>query len=132
MDNQMLTIFVGVIALCMIFITAVIILIGIQALKTMQRFHEFIGLAQSELSFLSTKAALTLHELNELIVQLKGETLTLSQKALAALHETHDMIDYLHDQTKSLALKASNGIAKVTVGSLVIGALSQLLKKKSQ
>jgi hypothetical protein len=132
MDNQMLTIFVGVIALCMILITAVIVLIGIQAFKTMQRVREFIGHAQNELSFLSTKAALTLHELNELIIQLKGETFTLSQKALAALHEAHEMIDYLHDQTKSLALKASNGIAKVTMGSLLIGALSQLLKKKSQ
>lgn len=131
MDNQMLVVFVGVIALCMLFITIVIVLIGLQALKTMKRVHEFIGHAQNELSFLSTKAALTLHELNELIVQLKGETRTLSQKGLEALHEAHEMIDYLHSQTKALALKASNGIAKVTMGSLLIGALSQFLKKKN-
>lgn len=131
MDQQMMTIFIGIIALCMVLITSVLILIGLQALKTMKRVHEFIAAAQVELSFISTKVALTLHETNELIIQLKSETRTLSQKALLALHETHDMLDYLHTQTKNLALKASNGIAKVTMGSLIIGALSQLLKKKS-
>lgn len=131
MSGEWMTIFVGVIAICMVFITVVIVFIGLEALKTMKRVHEFIGLAQNEISFLSTKAALTLHEINELISLLKVETKALSQKSFLALHEAHDMIDFLHTQTKSLALKASNGIAKVTIGSLIIGALSQLLKKKS-
>lgn len=131
MGGEWMTVFVGIIAVCMIFITAVIIIIGVQSLKTMKRIHEFIGQAQNEISFLSTKVALTLHEINELIGHLKVESKSLSQKSLLALHEVHDMIDYLHTQTKALALKASNGIAKVTIGSLVIGALSQMLKKKS-
>lgn len=131
MDNQLLTVFVGIIALCMVLISVVILIIGIHTIKTIERVHEFMSHAQQELSFISAKGILALHELSELIVQLRGETRTLSQKALEALHETHDMIDYLHDQTKSLALKASNGIAKVTLGSLVIGALSQYLKKKN-
>lgn len=131
MSGEWMTIFVGIIAICMVFITTVIIFIGLQTLKTMKRVHEFIGQAQSEISFLSTKAALTLHEINELIAHLKVETHSISEKSLMALHEAHDLVAYVHDETKTLALKASNGIAKVTVGSLLIGALSQILKKKS-
>lgn len=131
MNGEWMTVFVGIIALCMVFITVVIIVIGLQTLKTMKRVHEFIGQAQNEISFLSTKIVLTLHEINELIAHLKIETHSLSEKSLMALHEAHDMLDYLHSQTKDLALKASNGIAKVTVGSLIIGALSQFLKKKN-
>jgi len=131
MSGEWMTIFVGIIAICMVFITTVIIFIGLQTLKTMKRVHEFIGQAQSEISFLSTKAALTLHEINELIAHLKVETHSISEKSLMVLHEAHDLIAYVHDETKTLALKASNGIAKVTVGSLLIGALSQILKKKS-
>ncbi len=130
MSAEWMTVFVGVIAVCMIFITTVIIVIGLQTLKTMKRVHEFMGQVQSEFSLVSAKAALTLHEINELIIQLKGETRNLTQKAMEALHEAHDMLDFLHTQTKELAVKASNGIAKVTIGSLLIGALSQLLKKK--
>ena len=132
MDNQLLTIFVGVIALCSVFITAVIIVIGLHALKTMQQLHEFTAHVQNELSFLSTKAALTLHEVNELIVHLKEETRSIGDKSKLSLHELHDLISFVHDETKSLALKASNGIAKVTIGSLAIGALSQMLKKKKE
>jgi len=131
MENQLMTIFIGIIALCMVFITLVLIVIGLQAIKLLKRINELSIQIQSELSFFATKAALTLQELNALIVQLKSESLILSQKALQALHESHEMIEYLHDQTKALAIKASGGIAKVTMGSLVISALSQLLKKKS-
>ena len=132
MDNQLLTIFVGIIALCGVFITAVIILIALQMLKTMKQLNEFTAHVQNELSFLSTKAALTLHEVNELIGQFKEETRSLSDKSKLSLHELHDLISFVHDETKSLALKASNGIAKVTIGSLAIGALSQMLKKKNK
>lgn len=131
MSGEWMTVFVGIIAVCMVFITAVIVVIGLQTLQTMKRVHEFIGQAQNEISFLSTKVALTLHEVNELISHFKEETRALSDKSKLSLHELHDLISYLHDETKSLALKASNGIAKVTIGSLAIGALSQMLKKKS-
>lgn len=131
MNGEWLTIFVGIIAICMVFITMVIVFIGLQTLQTMKRVHEFIGQAQSEISFLSTKVALTLHEINELIAHLKEESRAISDKSKLSLHELHDLISYVHDETKSLAIKASNGIAKVTIGSLAIGALSQMLKKKS-
>lgn len=130
-EQQLLTLFVGVIAICMVFITIVIVLIGINSIKTMEKAQEFMAHLQNELSFLSTKAILTLHEVNGLLGQLKEETKSIGEKSKLSLHELHDLISYLHDETKELALKASNGIAKVTIGSLAIGALSQFLKKKN-
>jgi uncharacterized protein YoxC len=129
---DMLTVFVGVIAICMIVITSVVLWIGVQSFKTMQKIQDFIGHIESELSFIATKGVMTLHQINELIVHLKDETKTLSDKSKLSLHELHDLISFLHDETKSLALKASNGIAKVTIGSLAIGAISQMLKKKKE
>jgi len=130
-DQQLLTIFVGIIAICMIFITIVIIFIGINSIKTMQRVQDFIGHLQHELSFISGKAVVTLQDVSELLGQLKGETRSITEKSLMSLHELHALIAFFHDELKSLALKASNGIAKVTLGTLVIGALSQFFKKKS-
>lgn len=131
-DIGLLTIFVGIIAICMVMITAVILFIGIQSFKTMQKIQDFIIHVENELSFLSTKGAMTLHQINELLVHLKDETKELSDKSKLSLHELHDLISFLHDETKTLALKASNGIAKVTIGSLAIGAISQYLKKKKE
>jgi uncharacterized protein YoxC len=130
-DAGLLTLFVGIIALCMVVITSVMLFIGVHSIKTMQKTQEFIAHIQNELSFLSTKGALTLHEINALLTHLKEETKVLSDKSKLSLHELHDLISYLHDETKELALKASNGIAKVTIGSLAIGALSQFFKKKN-
>jgi len=130
-ELQLLTIFVGVIAICMILITTVIVFIGIHSVRTMQKMHEFIAHVQNELSFISTKAAVTLHDVSELLVHLKSETRTVSEKTTLALHEVRNLIAYIHEQTQSLALSASNGIAKVTVGTLIIGAISQFFKKKS-
>ncbi|WP_295054609.1 hypothetical protein [Sulfuricurvum sp.] len=130
-EQQLLTLFVGIIAICMVFITMVIVLIGINSMKTMLKIQDFMTHVQNELSFLSTKAVLTLHEVNELLINLKQETRSLSEKSKLSLHELHDLISYLHDETKELALKASNGIAKVTMGSLAIGAISQFFKKKN-
>ncbi|MFA5215100.1 hypothetical protein [Sulfuricurvum sp.] len=129
-EQQLLTLFVGIIAICMIFITAVIVYIGINSIKTMNKVNEFIAHLQHELSFISGKAVVTLQDVSELLGQLKGETRSISEKSLMSLHELHGLIAFLHDETKSLALKASNGIAKVTLGTLAIGALSQFFKKK--
>lgn len=130
-DQELLTLFVGIIAICMVLITAVIVFIGINSIKTMHKVHEFIAHAQNELSFIAGKAVVTLQDVSELLGQLKGETRSITEKSLMSLHEMHALISFLHDETKSLALKASNGIAKVTLGTLVIGALSQFFKKKN-
>lgn len=131
MQSELLIFFVGIIAGCMIVITIAIVLVALETQKTSKRINEFMIYAQNELSFLSTKVALSLHEVNELMAHLKTQTHSLGNKSLLALHEVHDLISYVHNQTKDLALKASNGIAKVTLGSLLIGALTQVLKKKS-
>jgi hypothetical protein len=128
---ELLTLFVGIIALCMVIITSVIIFVGMNSIKTMQKTQQFIVHVQNELNFLSTKAALTLDEVNALLSLFKEETKVLSDKSKHSLHELHDLISFLHDETKLLAIKASNGIAKVTIGSIAIGALSQFFKKNN-
>lgn len=131
-EQELLLLFVGIIAVCMVLIAGVIVFIGIQTVKTMQKVHEFVDHVQNELSFLSTKAAVTLHDISELLTHLKGESRSISEKSLLALHEMRDLIAYVHDETKTLALKASNGIAKVTIGTLAIGAMSQFFRKKTK
>lgn len=131
MQNELLTVYVGIIAICMVVITAVVIFVGIQSLKTMKQLHDFIAHAQNELSFLSTKAALTLHEVNELMTTLKEQSGSLASKSMQILHEGHALLSYFHDEIKNVALKVSGGIAKVTVGSIALSALAQYLKKKS-
>lgn len=131
-ESQLLTLFVGIIALCMVISVVVILFIGMQSFKTMRKVQDFITHVENELSFLSTKGAMTLHQINELLIHLKEETKELSDKSKLSLHELHNLLSFVHDETKSLALKASNGIAKVTIGSLAIGALSQFLKKKKE
>lgn len=130
-EQQLLTLFVGIIAICMVIITSVIVFIGMHSIKTMNKVHEFIAHAQNELSFIASKAVITLHDVSELVTHLKVETRAISEKSLLSLHEIHELLSYLHMETRSLALKASNGIAKVTIGSLVIGVLSQFFKKKT-
>lgn len=132
MNNELLTLFVGIIAVCMIIITVVIALIGFHSIHMIQKSQEFIVQVQHELSFLTTKGALTLHEINEFMKHLKDQTQPISEKSLSALHEIRELVSYIHEETKELALKASNGIAKVTIGSLAIGALSQIFKKNSK
>ncbi len=130
MNNETLTIFVGIIAACMVIITLVVVFVGFHTIKTMQKGNEFISIVQNELSFLTTKGALTLYELNEFISHLKEQTGPLSEKSLSALHEIRELVSYIHEETRSLAMKASGGIAKVTIGSLAIGALAQIFKKQ--
>jgi uncharacterized protein YoxC len=129
MNNELLTIFVGIIAVCMLLITVAIVLIGIQAVKTMKRIHEFIDSIQNELSFLSTKAALTLHEMNEMMSNLKTETHSLGTRSLLTLDKLYAILGYIHVEIQSLALKASSGITKVTFGSLAIDAIFKFFNK---
>lgn len=132
MNTELLTLFVGIIAMCMVIITVVIALIGFHSIQMIQKSQEFIAQVQHELSFLTTKGALTLHEVNEFMKNLKDQTQPISEKSLQALHEIRDLVSFIHEETKELAVKASNGIAKVTIGSLAIGALSQIFKKSSK
>lgn len=131
MNNDLLTLFVGIIAACMLIITLVIAMIGIHAVRLMQKTQEFMHYAQSEFGSLGMKAAVTLQEINNLLTHLKEQSGSVSDKSLSTLHEIRELVSYIHEETKDLALKASNGIAKVTIGSLAIGALAQMFKKQS-
>lgn len=129
MESEYLTMYVGIIAGCMVIITLTVIVVGLQTFKTMKRTHLFLESMQHELGFISTKAALTFHEFNEFLGYLKIETSSLGAKSSLALEELHEMINYIHVETKSLAYKASAGIAKVTLGSLVIDGLFKFIQK---
>lgn len=131
MNNDLLTFFVGIIAACMVLITIVIALIGMHAVRLMQKTQDFMQSAQNEFGSLGMKAAVTLQEVNNLLSHLKDQSGSISDKSLSALHEIRELVTYIHEETKDLALKASNGIAKVTIGSLAIGALAQMFKKQS-
>ncbi len=129
-EQELLLIFLGIIAFCMVIITAAIVFIAIQSARTRQKMDAFVSHLQNELSFISSKAAVTLHDVSELLTHLKGQTHTLGEKSMLTLHEVRNLVAYLHDETRTLALKASNGITKATLGTLAIGAFSQFLKKK--
>ncbi len=129
MNNELLTIYVGIIAACMVLITVTVVVTGVQAFKTMKRTHTFIDTVQDEINFLCTKTGLTLNEVNELISCLKVEVLSLGAKSFLVLHELHETVGYIHAETKSLAHKTSESITKITLGSIAIDALFKIFQK---
>lgn len=129
MDHQLMTVFIGIIAVCMVIITTIVLYIGLEVIRSIKTINKFVAHIENELSFISTKAAIALHDLSEFIQQLKGESRNIGEKGQLALNEVRNLVSFLHDEAQSLALKASNGIAKVTIGTLAIGVLSQIFKK---
>ena len=95
MESSLITFFVGIIAVCMVIITIVVVHVSFEVRKSINQFNECMAYVQAELKFLSVKMALT-------------------------LNEVHDVV-----------LKISSGIAKVTLGSLLIGTVSKIFKKES-
>jgi hypothetical protein len=78
MDNQVLTWFVGVIALCMVFGTAVIVLIGINAIKIMKRFDRLLLSSQNDLTLLVSRVL-------EILNDIKAETRILAHQASSGI-----------------------------------------------
>jgi len=70
--------------------------------------------------WVSVKIHKSVDQFNECVVYTKDEFKSLSTKLTLTLNEVHDVV-----------LKVSSGIAKVTMGSLLIGAVSNVFKKKS-
>lgn len=95
MERELIIFFIGIIAVCMVIITIVVVRMSFEVQKTINRCNESMEYVQSELKFLSTKMALTLNEVHGVV------------------------------------LKVSASIAKVTLGSLLIGAVTNVFKKKS-
>ncbi len=106
-ESGMITVLMGIMAVCMVIMTVVVVIVGLEVHKTMKQLQTFVTHTEKELTLLFAKAILSFHEL-------------------------HQLIRYLHSQTKALTLKASNGIAKVTLASLLVSAVSAVIKKFPQ
>ncbi len=97
-DQQL--IFLGIIAICMVIITGMIIFFAIQYSKTMNKVNTFISLGQDKLSILSSNISVITQESSDLIEKVGNESQLLT-----------------------------NGIVKLTNASLAFKAFSQFFNK---
>lgn len=97
-DQQL--IFLGIIAICMVIITGMIIFFAIQYSKTMNKVNAFISLGQDKLSILSSNISVITQESSDLIEKVGNESQLLT-----------------------------NGIVKLTNASLAFKAFSQFFNK---
>lgn len=105
-DQQLLTLFVGIIMLCMVIIATAIVFLSITHITAMRKATAFIDQSQNELSALYQKASLMLDDVSELIATIE-------------------------EKSHFLALKASVSIAKLNNVTTTIKAFSQLFNKNS-
>ncbi|MDD2896150.1 MAG: hypothetical protein PHG81_09020 [Aliarcobacter sp.] len=97
-DQQL--IFLGIIAICMVIITGMIIFSAIKYSKTMNKVNAFISLGQDKLSILSSNISVITQESSDLIEKVGNESQLLT-----------------------------NGIVKLTNASLAFKAFSQFFNK---
>ena len=100
-DQQLL--FLGIIAICMVIITGIIILFIIQYVKTMNKVNVFITNGQDKLSTLSSNISLITNESSDLIEKIGNESQLLT-----------------------------NGVVKLTNASLAFKAFSQFFNKNQK
>ncbi|OIP55679.1 MAG: hypothetical protein AUK54_03525 [Helicobacteraceae bacterium CG2_30_36_10] len=106
-DQQFLLLFLGIIAICMVVITAMLIFSTVQYTKTIRKANDFISLGQDGLCALSNNLSV--------ITQ-----------------ESSDLLQMLGDESQFLTSRASSGIAKLTNASLAFEAFSQFFKKNPE
>ncbi|WP_415396161.1 hypothetical protein [Sulfurimonas sp. CS5] len=106
-EQQLLLLFLGIIAICMVIITVMIVFSAIQYTKTMHKVNAFIALSQERLS-------------------------TLSSNLSVITQESSDFLQMLGNESQFLTSKASNGITNLTNASLVLKAFSQFFKKNPE
>ncbi|MDD4506182.1 MAG: hypothetical protein PHE60_07420 [Sulfurospirillaceae bacterium] len=102
-DQQLLTLFIGIIMVCMVIIAAAIVFLTIKHITAMHKATAFIALSQNELS-------------------------GFCQKATFMLDDVSDLIATLEEKSHFLALKASGSIAQLTHVTTAIKTFSQLFK----
>ena len=100
-DQQL--IFLGIIAICMVIITGIIIFTIIQHSKTINKVNAFISLGQDKLSILSSNISVITQESSDLIEKVGNESQLLT-----------------------------NGIVKLTNASLTFKAFSQFFNKNPE
>ncbi len=106
-EQQFLLLFLGIIAICMVIITAMIIFSAIQYTKTMRKANAFIALGRDRLS-------------------------TLSSNLSVITQESSDLLEKLGNESQFLTFRASNSIAKLTNATLAFKAFSQYFKKNPE
>jgi predicted PurR-regulated permease PerM len=104
-DQQIL--FLSIIAICMIIITAIIIFAAIKYTKTMNKVNVIIDLGQNKFS-------------------------TLSSNLSVITQESSDLLKKLGNESQFLTFKASNSISKLTNASIAFKAFSQFFKKNPE
>ena len=105
-DQQLLSLFVGIIMVCMVIIAIAIIFLTLKHIQTMHKATAFIALSQNELSLLCQKATFMLDDVSEIIATLE-------------------------EKSHFLALKASGSLAQLTHVTTAIKTFSQLFNKNS-
>ncbi len=103
-DQQLLLLFLGIIAICMVIITAIIIFVAIQHIKTMHKVNTFIAVSQNGIY-------------------------TLSNNLSAITEEGSELLGRLGEESQFLTFKASSSIAKLTNASLAFKAIAQFFTK---
>lgn len=106
-DQQLLLLFIGIIAICMFIITAGIIFAIIKYAKTMHKVDTFIALGQDEIS-------------------------TLSSNLSVITKDSSDLLKKVGDESQFLTFRASNGMTKLTNATIVFKAFSQFFKKNPE
>ena len=106
-DQELLLLFLGIIAICMFIITAGIIFAIVKYTKTMNKANAFITVGQDGLSTLSSN-------LNEIT------------------KDSCDLLKKVGNESQFLTYKASNGINKLTNASIALKAFSQFFKKNPE
>jgi predicted PurR-regulated permease PerM len=106
-EQQHLSLFLEIIAICMIIITVAIVFVAIEYVKTMHKVNTIIATGQEGLCSLSSNLS------------------TITQKS-------SEVLEGLGVQTQFLALKASTSMTKFTNASLAFKAITQFFKKNPQ
>ena len=89
-DQQLLTLFIGIIMVCMVIIATAIVFFTLKHITAMHKATAFIALGQNELSGLCQKATFMLDDVSELIATLEEKSHFLAHKASGSIAQlTH-------------------------------------------
>lgn len=89
-DSQLLSLFVGIIMVCMVIIATALVFLTIKHINAMHKATAFIALGQNELTALCNKATFMLDDVSELIAVVEEESHFLARKASGSIAQlTH-------------------------------------------
>ncbi len=106
-EERLFLLFLGIIAICMVIITMVIILVAIKYIKTIHKVNTLIAVGQNGLYVLSSNLS-------------------------AITKEGSELLGRIGEESQFLTLKASSGIAKLTNASLAFKVFAQFFNKNPE